>query len=199
MTVQIEDTIRATVCMLGPSNQALQNVFYYQYGGVSAEDDDVVMQVIRDHLEDNLYTEINPHIDHLCTYVEIMFYNVTKDNPMGILPFDTLVTGGEGTSQGLPSGVAACVTASTNVKKCKPKKYFGVLTESATSDGEWGNAEMIHLATVAEQWLEPVVTILGLLIPATWSKVLQSAVPLVGAVVRSVCSYQRRRKAGVGA
>ena len=58
---------------------------------------------------------------------------------------------------------------------------------------------MVAMASFAAGWIQDVaVGVLGDMVPGTWRRAVLAFEPLVAAVAKGVCSYQRRRKPGVG-
>lgn len=196
--VQTGDIIRVSAKQLGPDRQAIVNTFQYKavpYGG--SVDDSYVIAALVDHI-DAMFYELRSAITNQQDADEIDVYNITQDRPMGTESWGTY-TGGTGTGDYLPPGVAALITMGTAGKRVKPKKYLGTLLEIHQQNGEWTSTLLALLAAFAGSYIETVLDGMdGSLIPGVGSSVWQVFYPALAATVKSVASYQRRRKPGVG-
>jgi hypothetical protein len=198
MSISQNDVIRTAAKALGPQGQQIVNVFYHQcvageYPAIEAD----IMEMIAEYLDD-MYTPLEGEMPSTLTADALEFYNVTQEKPLGSLPWPSW-EGGTSIGDHLPEGVAACITASTAVKRVLPKKFLGVLMEGDQTAGNWGAGLLTDLALFAAAWIANITSGPYVLQPGTWRRLLEVFVPLTGAVVKSICSYQRRRKPGVGA
>ena len=198
MSVSAGDVIRVAATQVGPDLQEIVNVFFYEAETtfVTAPDEEV-MGALAARMNE-LYLAFSVWIHESQTADEIQFYNITQARPMGALPWPTYA-GGTGVGDYFPPGIAALITASTAVARVMPKKFLGVCMEPHAAGGFWSTAQMIAMAAFATGWLQDAVAIgFGDLVPGTWRRAILTFVPLVAATAKGVCSYQRRRKPGVG-
>lgn len=197
MTVNPNDVVRATAKLIGPDLQQLMNVFFYKYEGTASSTDDTVMTLLAAHIDD-IYETVDQIMNEDFVDDEIEFYNVTQDAPMGTKLFDGF-QGGTSVTGGMPAGIAALITAATTVKKVLPKKYIPGFNENVVTQDNWLSTALTPMAAFAVAWLTKVtVGVVGELVPGTWRRVAEVFVPLISATAKSIVSYQRRRKPGVG-
>lgn len=197
MTVYPNDVMRATAKQFGPNEQQIANVFFWQFRGTATVPDATAMVAMTNAI-DNMFQAIEAYIPNDQQADEVEFYNVTQDTPMGSYGWP-VYTGGTGLGEYLPTGNAALMTATTAVKKVLPKKFLGTLVEEAVQNGEWVSAFMTALGIAAGHWFTSIpLGAQGTLYSGTIKRLTGVFIDLVSVIVKSVGSYQRRRKPGVG-
>lgn len=192
------DVIRGIAKCYGPDEQVVANVFHWQLELTTTPvPDDTVMTAIQSRL-DTMYTLLEDYISEDVVSDNIDFYNVTQDRPMGTKNWPGF-GGGLATAEHLPAGVAALIEASTGTKRCYGRKYVGVFTEADHGDGEWTSGLLTALAVWAGNWVSNVtVSTYGVAWSGVWRRVQETFVKILSSTVKSLCSYQRRRKPGRG-
>lgn len=144
-----------------------------------------------------------PMATHVVVDCDILDCNVYKKvGPLWNLVGPAVVTFTPGSiGDALPSGVAALLTAYTDVSKVVGKKYLPGMSELAQTAGLWVVGVLSAMLQSGIVWitpfaLDPVQE--GTLWPCVWSKKTTSAKSFTGIGARDVPAYQRRRKQGVG-
>ena len=198
MLVNDQDVLRVAAKQFGPDEQQIINVYFWRAQlNVPSVTDDAVMVAVSQKLDD-LYEELAPWVNDQQQADEIDFFNITQDRPMGSTGYPTY-EGGSSLATHLPAGCAALLTATTTKKRVIPKKFFGIFTEMAQEGGEWVTGVMTSLAIAGGIWWASImVGEDGYLESGTWRRLLGTFTPLVTVIVKALCSYQRRRKPGVG-
>ena len=198
MLTYLGDVVRVAAKQVGPDLQEIVNVFWYEAGleQPSVEDGEV-MDAISLHL-DEMYLAFAQWIVASQTADDIDYFNVTQNRPMGSVPWPTY-TGGTAIGDYLPPGIAALITGGTAIKRVQPKKYLGVGMENSQAQGQWSGVMLTAMATFGASWLTDVAMgVLGSMYVGTWRRAVLQFAHLTSVVAKAVCSYQRRRKPGVG-
>jgi hypothetical protein len=149
---------------------------------------------------DDIYTEINTILPTSLDYVDIDFFNITQDAPMGVDFWPTLTTGNGGSAEVVATGVSYVITAFTNVVRAHGRKFFGPPVAGAIASGVFNSTAMAALAAAMAVWISPFNggTSGEPWVPGIWSRTLSLFRVFRDVVVRNVPGYQRRRKQGVG-
>jgi hypothetical protein len=197
MTVAGNDILRVTVRQTDVNAGSIQNVFQFKVLSLLGEDEEVVLSDIA-AIMDDFYSDLEGIILHTTDPVDIIVFNTTQDQPVGVTAFPTY-TGGTASGEGLPPGVAALITFGTGVLKVLGKKYIGLLAESGSDTG-------VLTAGVISTLVAAAGFLVGTIIPpgstvnyecgvvdkhGNWRKFTSFRVPGNNA-------YQRRRKLGRG-
>jgi hypothetical protein len=199
MTVDVGDTIRVTARLEWAGAVDVQNVFEAYCASGTPQDDDDVKADLADWLED-FYTPFLGALPDNLAFIDLDFYNVTNSAPMGQYAWPTLTAGTAGTTEISASGVAAVITAFTNVVRHHGRKFIGPIHEAAIDAGVLNAATMTALATMLIIWVTPFVggTTGNGWVPGVTNRATSAFNQFRDAVVRNVPGYQRRRKANVG-
>jgi hypothetical protein len=198
VSVAVGDVIKVTARMLWAGAVDVQNVFYAQLSsGTTISDDDC-----KDDLTawvESMYDVIDGHMPSSLAFVDLDYFNVTQDSPMGVDFWPVLTVGGGGTDI-QATGVAAVITAFTTLIRTRGRKFFGPLTEAVVADGLIDSGVMIDLTSVGVLWITPFVgaTSGETWTPGVWRRIATAFKAFRDGVVRNIPGYQRRRKQGVG-
>jgi hypothetical protein len=149
---------------------------------------------------DDLYDVVDDIMPTQLVFVDIDFYNLTNDTPMGTLAWPTMTTGQAASNEIAASGVAAVITAFTSIVRVHGRKFFGPIVETLIDEGYLGTTVMTGMATVITKWITPFVggTSGETWTPGVWRRATSGFAAFRDAVVRNIPGYQRRRKANVG-
>jgi hypothetical protein len=147
-----------------------------------------------------IYTPLLGSFPTNLVFVDLDYYNLTTDTPLGTGSWPALTAGTGATTDIVGSGVCAVITAFTYVVRAHGRKFFGPLVDAALENGELNGAMMTALAGILATWITPFVgTTSGRAwAPGIWNRTLSVFRNFRDAVVRNVPGYQRRRKANVG-
>jgi len=199
MTVAVTNTIRATARLEWAGAVDVQNTFTATMASGSTIDDDDCKEDLAAWLED-FYTPFLGALPDNLAFIDIDYYNMSTDTPMGTLGWPTLTAGSAGTTEIAASGVAAVITAFSYSVRHHGRKFIGPVHEAAIDAGVLNAATMAALATMLAVWVTPFVgdTSGETWVPGIWSRLSGSFLNFRDAVVRNVPGYQRRRKANVG-
>jgi len=144
---------------------------------------------------------MEPHVVVTCDVTNILVYK--KVGPLwNFVSAAPIVFVPESIGDPLPSGVAALMTAYTDLSRVLGKKYIPGLAEPGQTAGVWIGAVLAAMADSADEWVTHFASLGDPLsewypgvysLKATGFKIFTSEV-----IVRDIPAYQRRRKAGVG-
>lgn len=191
------DVIRATANCVQYS-QTINNIYFYKCIFTDTQTDHDVMSALATQIDD-IYAEINSRLSTQFSYMDIHFFNITQNRPMGTLDWPSMTSGSYASSEALPNGVTGLVLADTGYNRSRPKKYFSGFCEVDCTGNVLSATVTSQLLSLITQLLEAVEVSTGnTLTPGTWSKKYNTFRALVSAVVSSYVAYQRRRKPGRG-
>jgi hypothetical protein len=199
MTVSVGDTIRATARLKWAGAVDVQNVFTCQLATGTTVDDEDAKEDLAAYLE-AMYGLINPVFPTNLAYIDIDYFNLSTDTPMGQLAWPVLTAGSSGDTEISASGVCLVTTAFSFIVRKHGRKFWGPLSEAAITAGEITSVLMITAGTLLATWLTPFagVTSGETWRPGIWSRAESVFHVFRDAVCRNVPGYQRRRRAGVG-
>lgn len=201
MPVNNGDKIRVTMKYQMPSAAVANNVFYFRSNNVATISD---LQATVD-FENwgavwatvwSSYTSNNI----VCSSLDLHVLDANLDwQPIG-----TAIIGISGVSLSdmLPHGVCGLLRAPTGFKRSQGKKYIPGITEGAQDNGEWDTVALAVLGQQGEIYLSDPETFLGIsnsYTPGVVPEGTNQFRPFGPTVlVNAFCSYQRRRRPGVG-
>lgn len=207
MTVQDGDVIRVTLNATMPDLVVAQNVYYWQL------DDPVPDSPTNDQIRAAIDAKLTAMIGDIQSIVvnDVEFTNAeidrvewetdhweTKEN----LPTAVISTVGTETTDMIPSGCAAVLTADTSRPQTRGRKFLPGFYEAGATDNDWIASVQTALTAFAVEWaLNRLVTGSAELVPAVLGMSGASAgliYPIAAIIVNSLVGYQRRRKPGVG-
>lgn len=148
----------------------------------------------------DLYTTIESSISSDVVTVELRWRNITQNGPTRFIAFNNTYTGGLGTGDMLPPGVAALLIMRTGTVGVQGKKYLPPFTEPSNNGGTLigvGAVDMNNLATQVMTGFDGDGTALHYNF-VVYSRTLGTAHSLISALKRPTFAYQRRRRAGRG-
>jgi hypothetical protein len=191
MTVYDGDVLRVTV-KCEAHGKDVQNVFHYRADLNSDDSNGLAKAAIWGQLAD-AYNYVTPYQTDELTGVEIEFFNITQDEPMGTYSVGTNLDG-ESTSEEMPPAVAGMTTFRTLSPSSLGRKFIGGLVKSAAqADGSLTTAFQTALADFASEFLTGVTSGAGEYIAGNWNKDLARFAEWVGAQAISTFKTQRRR------
>lgn len=199
MPVSNLDVIKVTARMRWAEAVDVQNVFTAVLGsGTSISNDDA-----KDDLAewvDDMYVIAGAIMPTSLVFVDLDFYNLTEDEPLGTLSWPTMTTGTGASNEIAASGVAAVLTAFSSIVRVHGRKYFGPICEAFVDAGFLNSAVMTGMASVIALWITPFTggTSGETWAPGVWRRAISGFAAFRDGVVRNVPGYQRRRKSGVG-
>jgi hypothetical protein len=198
MTIANGNIIRAAARQLLDDTDEIVNVFHFSVLTVGTNGDAGVLDEIAARLS-NAWLNIQSATPNNVKPNVIDFYNVTQDNPHGQTPWEGAYTGGSGTGNMLPSGVASLVIWTTLEKRVQGKTYLGPMVSAALQDGRWDPAHITNVANWCTAMRDTVSLVddteLDLVI---YSRTQGFPFAISGRRVPANPAYQRRRKVGHG-
>lgn len=199
MTVNVNDVIRVTARLEWNGAVDVQNTFTARCSAAGGVTDSNAKADLAEWVDD-IYTALNSIMPTSLDYIDIDFFNITQDVPMGVDFWPTLTVGGGGTDEVAATGVAYVITAFTNVVRVHGRKFFGPVISGGIVDGVFSSGVMTALASAMAIWIAPFNggTSGEPWVPGVWSRALSLFRAFRDVVVRNIPGYQRRRKQGVG-
>ena len=203
MSVSNGDVIQAVISMSMYSGDIAKNVFvwYLDKVSVGSLSNSQIGSIVTDCLE-SLFATVDDVLSDEITFDSVDVYKrdgtewdyLTTDTP-SITPTSTYGV--------LPPGVAALATAYTELNKVFGRKFLYGFTVYDVTEGSLNAGGLSALADFAAEyislWQSGSMGALDYLVPGVWSTKTAAFEPFGDtAVVKSVLSYQRRRKTGVG-
>lgn len=150
---------------------------------------------------DRILEPMEPHVVVSCESLGINVYKKVGDDYNFISGSPIAFTPGS-IGDPLPSGVAALITAYTNLSKVLGKKYLPGLSETGQTAGLWIAGVLEAMADSAFEWVTHFASLADPYsewYPGVWSTKAIGFRLFNGATMeRDIPAYQRRRKAGVG-
>lgn len=199
MTISAGDVVKATARLEWGGSVAVQNVFYAEsLAAVSVSDEDA-MDDLAEWLE-TIYDSIAPYMMTTVAFVDILFYDMTGDRPIGQLSWPTLTTG-SGVGHPTASLVSMVVTAYTSINRTRGRKFFGVFDNTLMANGLWVAALLTDMALAAGAWITSFTggTSGQTWLPGVWRVTkIPHFTDFTEFVVRAIPGAQRRRKENVG-
>jgi len=197
MTVQVGDVVRVTAKM-AVDNEAVQNVYHYQNAGPGALSDSDFIDAVGGRL-DGVHGGLNSNISDQLDYTTIEFYNVTQSNALGEVSWPTQTSGGQTSSNLLPTQVAGLLTFSTGLSKSLGKKFLGGLTIAAGDfDGAPNAAIQAALATFGTNLLGVLTKNGNTIKVGNYRVATATFIEWIAPIVEQIFATMRSRKIGVG-
>lgn len=199
MAVNDLDIIRVATKLVDILGFQVVNVWHFKCDLITPPSTDALVMADLAARMELIYTEILTDLHNSLTFLDINFFNVTQDAPMGTLFWPTLTTGGAG-GDPMPSQAAAMVRAETGKSRNWARKFFGTFGEGTnTSLGLIVAGAVTHLVNLGAVWITPYAGVVGTYIPVVWYNKDAEWRSLTRGIVRNVWSTVRRRRAGRGA
>jgi hypothetical protein len=130
----------------------MANVFHWRIKAGTDLTDANILSEIALKLDD-MYTNVSGGMSNQISFADINVFNVTKNAPLGVIPWPTLTAGGSGSTM-LPSTVAAFIRATTGISRNWAKKFIGGFTEDDNVSGGLVNSVlMTALGAFGTDWL----------------------------------------------
>lgn len=197
MTAQTNDIMRVAAKLTDINGDAVVNVFHVRLDSGGPVDDNDIMIEIGNYME-VIYTNIVSVLQVGMDFIDINFFNVTQDSPLGSMLWPNL-TVGSGTGDPLPAQVAAMVRGTTGKSRNWARKFFGVFSESQnTDDGKISGTVQTALTNLLGDWLAGHTEDSNTYVPVVWHAKDQLWRVITGGVVRNIWSTIRRRRHGRG-
>lgn len=131
------DIIRVAARQRFDATDDIVNVLHFAIEGVPTPNTDAsVMQDIAELISE-AYALIASKITTRVVAVDLTFYNIDTDSPMGQRTWDPAYTGGTGSGESMPSHDSCLVLLQTAVKRTQGRIYLPPFTEAQQSGGEW--------------------------------------------------------------
>lgn len=195
-----DENLRVVCRYSAPNSSEMLCVHMYQYTGAGDTDADV-LTAVTSFFTDEWGPDWQDMASDDLSFDEIEL-DVLKDNGEVKRNIGSAAIGLAGTnlSDMSPSGVAALLTADTDLPKQRGRKYVPGLYEAGIVDGLITAAEIAKLVLLVLEYLDDITGILaGVLKPGVLSRTLGDFKNFVSSgAVTDVPSYQRRRKPNVG-
>lgn len=195
-----DENLRVVCRYSAPNTSEILNVHMYQYTGAGDTDADV-LSAVETFFEDEWGPDWQALASTDVTFDEIEL-DVLKDNGEVKRNIGSAAIGlaGLDASDMMPSGVAALLTADTDLPKQRGRKYVAGLFDDGIVDGLITAVQIGKLVLLVLEYLDTITGILaGELNPGVLSRTLGDFKPFVSSgAVTDVPSYQRRRKPNVG-
>lgn len=203
MTVSPGDILRVVAKMTDLNGSQIQNRYFYKHQGSGDVTNSAFLTAIETEMS-GIYEGFDTYIPDTTTPLEIEVDKVayvggklTTIGPIGTVPFVTW-TGGEGSTDSLPQGVAAVVNFPTGVANVVGRKYFGPLVEASQANGSLVGAAITQISAAAVDLLAGFTIVAEDFDHIVMSDKIAGAAQILSVVTRAVLGYQRRRKAGRG-
>lgn len=197
MTVSLGDVVRVTAILTDATEGQIQNVFWAKQV-VGSETDADWMDACATQLE-VMYDGLVTYQPEELSYTEIRGFNVTADAPLTTISWPTLTTGDIDVANPMPAPCSLLVFGRTQGNQRVGRKYLSCFTEADHANGNWQSSLLAAAAQFASDWAAAWATSVSNTAQfGVYSRVLESWVPMIEMVVRSVVAYQRRRRAGRG-
>lgn len=203
MIVVPGDVIRVICKQADVNGSLIENVFFWRHDGSGAIADTAFLSSIENKCS-AIYNQVSAEIPTTCNpyeiecdLVEFVSGRLTTIGPVGTIAWTTWA-GGTSSTDGLPQGCACVINFPTASAGVQGRKYVGPLTEGGQGSGNFGAPTLAAMANFANEFLTALTITTETFTPVLMSNKFATAVEIVGAVVRAVVGYQRRRKAGRG-
>lgn len=199
MAVTVGDIIRVAARHKWNNIDDVVNVFHVNVGAIPGVggNNTLFLQDVRAWLI-SAYTEIQGEMSSEVEPGDITAYNITDDEPIGQISWGAY-TGGSGTGDGLPPGVAALVLWRTTVKRTVGKTYLPPFTEGQQANGSLTAGALAAVDQFGTTLRDPFTG--ANMYQVAFAIYKRSAgtthVP-TGHTASPILAYQRRRRPGTG-
>lgn len=196
MTVAVGDVVRVTAVLDHSLEGKVMNVWWATQYSNECSDTEFI-QAAKGRLE-TVYSYLVNLMPDTVAFDEIRFYNISQSRPMDTTGWPTFTTGTVDVADPLPSVLSGLVFGRSGFPRVLFKKYFGPFTEANQVDAEWDSAIVTNISLGVTLWMGGWTSGPGLCKGGLFSETLLTWYDIGELVVRSVPSYQRKRKRGVG-
>ncbi len=204
MAVGNNDIVRGVLSMTMANGDVAKNVFTWQVDKVSVGNwtDSVAGGHMTDAIED-IFDELLSRIKSTVSFDTVDCYKYVNGEWVYFATKTPSITP-TNTFDILPAGVSMLMTGYTAYNRVFGRKFiYGVCEPEVSATGELVSAALTDLADAALVYISNynggTMGPLDYLVPGVYSSKASGFVPFGAvAVVKSILSYQRRRKSGVG-
>lgn len=134
---EVDDVLRVACRQQYAGVDDQVNVMHWVIGAMPTPATDAsIMADIADLISEAFQT-IDQYISDNVDAVDMAFYNVTQDEPVGVVAWGGGYSGGTGTGEALPTHDTALVLLPTSVKRRIGRIYLPTMTEGAQGSGAW--------------------------------------------------------------
>lgn len=197
---EVGDIVRVNIHHTLPNTSEAQNVFYWQIGGQSIDDEDMLDDILSwvTTFWASAWRDIaapSASMDYF--EADLVNVNGTVQQNLGVRQINIA---GDAPGTTIAAAVSGYLMASTLLPKGRGSKYIPGLAETSTSEGEWSPATVLELGQMLLAYLATINATGGTqLVPGISSRTVQQFVPFLSqGLVETIPAYQRRRKPGVG-
>lgn len=198
MAVNQNDILRVAARMHLGTHGDLVNVYHFRKSDATPQTDGET-RVDLSLWIDELYDEIDNYLSVDLDFIDINYFNVTQDRPLGSGLWPTLVAGTR-TGHPLPAQLAVFLQGNTGYSRNWARKFIGGFSENENSATGFLEALLLSaMAGFAARWLSgPVAAMTGDWDPVVFHYDLNDYREIIEVIIRNVWSTVRRRRAGRG-
>ena len=184
MTVSHEDILRVTLVWDLPGTVVGNNVFYWKFDDPQADEptDSAIITSLVTKVS-AMVTDIQSHLSTDITADDIevdkIAWNVDKWEVTENIGEGLIDITGTNTTDAIPHGVAALVTAKTAKPKTRARKFFPGIAENEVTDSTLSSTLLASLANLAAEWLSEVA-------PSTNSELIPIVISLRSATMKAI-------------
>ncbi|MCK4627304.1 MAG: hypothetical protein KAV00_18470 [Phycisphaerae bacterium] len=195
--VDVGDVLRlGCVWLLGGAYE-IANVFHARViangGGAWADVADDMAEYAAD-----IYAEILPIMTNAMDTFQLNLQNLTQVTTIGAYSWAAPLTGGSAADY-LATGLAVLTWGRTYKPRVQIRKYWGVFTEAAMTDGVWLAATVNDCVDAMAVHLNSFTGTNGLeVVGVAYNRTLETTTDAVSGASTAEPAYQRRRKRGRG-
>lgn len=202
MAISQGDILRIVASLVFPDDVIMQNVFHMAVSTLVGTGDEADITDDAVGYVDKIYANHDAQMDHEITGDEVKVYEYDAvDADWDEIGTGALTVTTASTADYLPHGVALLQTFYTLEPDVQGRKFWGGFGEGNQADGSWTGTVLTQIVLTAA---DVVTTYIGTETgstyqPIVWSPTRGTGYAYSGVVTtNTICSYQRRRKPGVG-
>lgn len=200
MAITEDDIIRVACRQEWDGREDVVNVFHYMAGEILGGATDAQLMVDIGKIVSKQFDEVKSYISGDCGTVDISFYNVTDDSPVGVTDWPGPYSGGTSGGETLPPQITAMLLLPTAVKRRMGRVYLPPMSEASQAGGRW----VAGVQTAASAFMSTMLTAQEGDESGTffryivWSRAQgEGSFPTYGRLA-AIAATQRRRKSGRG-
>ena len=133
----VDDVIRVACRQEFQGRDDVVNVMHWAIGTMPTPATDAAIMADLGNIISKIYLEVATWISNEVDIIDLSFYNVTDDQPVGVTSWPGPYSGGASAGEALPAQITAMLLLPTNVKRTIGRIYLPVMTEGAQDAGEW--------------------------------------------------------------
>lgn len=145
--VAVFDVIRVAARHRYDTTDDQVNVLHFSVHTVPTPNTDANVMADLGALLSNVYTSVQAHIADEVKAIDLSFYNLTQDAPIGQITWPGSYDGGTATGEPLPTHDTALLLMKTSVKRTQGRIFLPTFTEAAQNGSNWTAA--VHTAVDA--------------------------------------------------